>query len=352
MKKSLVDIRAELDAIDNQILELLNERAKRSLEAKQTKEGQTSLRRGREVEVVKQMVAANQGPFSDKAIRDIFEAIVYNGRGVQLELQIGYLGPIGTYSEQAALEMFGNQVNLKSKRSLAEVAQALQNGEIHVGVLPVENSSEGAVVATHKILRDITFPIIAEHTMHIQHALLSKGDRLADIKKVYGHPQALGQCREWLNTNVPNAERIACASNAEGLELAKDKTNAAIAGERNALRYDMNILETAINDDAENTTRFIAFGLDEVPASGDDKTSLMCAVHDKAGALHELLGVLHKYDVSMTRLVSQPDGKGSYAFFIDILGHKDDRDAAEALKELEDKTTILKIFGSYPRELQ
>lgn len=350
MTKSLDEIRQKIDAIDDQILKLLNERATHSLTVKKTAGGTGALRRGREVAIVSRMVAANTGPFSDGAVRDIFESIVYNGRGIQVTLQVGYLGPAGTYSEQAAREMFGELVALVPKRSLTEVVAALERGETHIAVVPIENSSEGAVTAAHTLLRKTSKPIIAEHTMHIRHALLSKAQSTTKVKKIYGHPQALGQCRVWLETHMPNAELIACASNAQGLELAETPDSAAIAGVRNAIRYDMNVLETAINDETDNATRFIALGNDAVEATGDDKTSLVCTVHDHPGALYELLGVLNARGVSMTRLESQPDSAGRYAFFIDFVGHRDTPAVATMLDELAQKATSLQVFGSYPQE--
>lgn len=349
--KSLDEIRVEIDRLDDEILRLLSMRAKQSLEVKKTPGGSGALRRGRETAIVRRIVEKNEGPFSDDAVRDIFESIVYNGRGLQLELSVAYLGPEGTYSEQAAHEMFGTAVHMLPKRSPKQALQSLEMGEVQIAVLPIENSTEGAVVGNHRLIRDVTVPIIAEHTLQIHHALLSKGTNLATIKKVYAHAQALGQCREWLEVNLPNAELVDCASNARGLELASTTDTAAIASERSAVQYDVNVLETIINDDPSNATRFIAFGHDLVPATGHDKTSLVCTVHDKAGALYELLGVLNSHGISMTRLESQSDKDGGYAFFIDFMGHKDDKYIAKALAELEKCTATLKLLGSYPAEL-
>ena len=348
--KSLDEVRKDIDAIDDEMLKLLSKRAELSLEVKKTAGGTAALRRGREQAIIQRMKEANPGPFSDEAIEDIYETIVYNGRGLQLKLTAAYLGPQGTYSEDAALEMFGKAIKLSPKRSLKEVLRSLETGEAHVAVLPIENSSEGAVVEAHKLMRETSLPIIAEHTLKIQHALLSKGDDLSQIKTVYAHPQALGQCREWLALNVPKAELVECSSNAKGIEFAKGQDTAAIASERNAVTYDMNILAKTINDEPNNSTRFIALGKDAVHATGKDKTSLVCTVHERAGALHDLLGVLNKNKISMTRLESQPDGEGGYAFFIDFIGHKDDAIVAEAIAELEKLAASLKVFGSYPRE--
>lgn len=348
--KSLDEVRKDIDAIDDEILQLLSKRAALSLEVKKTAGGTGALRRGREKVIIERMKDNNPGPFSDEAIEDIYEAIVYNGRGLQLELTIAYLGPQGTYSEDAAKEMFGAPIDLEPKRSLKEVVRSLESGDSHVAVLPIENSSEGAVVEAHKLVRETSLPIIAEHTLNIHHALLSKGEDLSAIKAVYAHPQALGQCREWLAANMPNAELVECSSNAKGIEFAKGQDAAAIASERNAVTYGMNVLAKTINDEPNNATRFIALGKDPVPATGKDKTSLVCTVHERAGALHDLLGVLNKHNISMTRLESQPDGEGGYAFFIDFLGHKDDKAVAEAIDELEKRAASLKVFGSYPRE--
>lgn len=350
MSDSIEDLRNEIDAIDGQLLQLLNQRATKSLEVKKTAGGKAVLRRGRETAIVRRMVADNQGPFSDEAIQNIFETIVYNGRGLQTTLRVAYLGPAGTYSEQALHAMFGEAVEPTPKRSLREAMQALGDNAADIAVLPVENSTEGAVAAAHKLLRESPWPIIAELTLNIKHALLSKGSEVAELTKIYGHPQALGQCRDWLATHVPDAELVECASNAQGLELAKTPDTAAIAGEHNAVRFELNILETSINDDTDNATRFVALARDPVPATGDDKTSVYCTVHDKPGALYELLGVLNAQSLSMTRLESQPDS-GGYGFFIDFVGHKDDATVGAALTELEAKTANCKLLGSYPREM-
>lgn len=342
-------LREEIDNIDNQILELLNQRAAKSLEVKQTNAGKAPMRRAREASIIQRMTAANRGPFSDAAIQRIFETIVYNGRGLQARLKIAYLGPAGTYSEQAATEMFGEEVDLVPKRSLTEAVRALEDAKVDVTVLPIENSTEGGVAGTHKILRQITLPIVAEHTIQIRHALLSKGNDLGKITKVYGHPQALGQCSDWLATHLPKAELIECSSNAQGLELARDAHAAAIAGEHNSGRFAMNVLESGINDEPDNATRFIALAYDATPMTSSDKTSIFCTVHDKPGALYELLRVLNDHGISMTRLESLPDDNG-YGFFIDFIGHKDNPEVAKALHEFEQKASSYKHLGSYPKD--
>ncbi len=347
--KSIDDLRKDIDVTDDAILALLSKRAEFSLQVKQTAGGTAPLRRGREATIINRMVGANQGPFSDDAIRNIFESIVYNGRNLQGELRVSYLGPEGTYSETAARTMFGQAAVLVPKRSLIDVIRGPEGEETAVAVLPIENSTEGGVTATHKLLLHTDLPIIAEYTLPIRHALLSKGEELAGIKTIYGHPQALGQCRDWLATHVPDAALVECASNTQGLELAKDASSAAIAGEHNSVKFDMNVLETSINDEPDNATRFVALSHDSVPMTGDDKTSIFCTVHEKSGALHDLLGVLSDHNISMTRLESQPHD-GGYGFFIDFVGHKDDEVIATALTELASKGTSLRLLGSYPRE--
>ena len=348
--KNLGKLRQEIDDIDDQLLGLLNARAEKSLQVKQLGAASAPIRRGREAEIVKRVVAANEGPFSDRAIQNIFEAVVYNGRNLQGELKVAYLGPAGTYSEQAAQAMFGEAATYVPQRSLREAVRSLVDGDTAVAVLPWENSTEGGVTASHKLLIESELPIIAEYTLSISHALLSKGEKLSDIQTVYGHPQALGQCRDWLATHAPQAKLVECASNAQGLERATGPRDAAVAGEPAAVRYDMNVLASHINDEDGNATRFIALAHDSVPSTGDDKTSVFCTVHDKPGALYELLGVLEARDISMTRLESQPHA-GDYGFFIDFVGHQDDEPVAAALAELTAQAAQLKVLGSYPKEL-
>jgi chorismate mutase/prephenate dehydratase len=348
--KDLDKLREEIDGIDDELLQLLNERAEKSLQVKQLGAAKSPIRRGREAEIVKRMVAANSGPFSDAAIRNIFESIVYNGRNLQGELKVAYLGPTGTYSEQAAREMFGEAAVYVPERSLREVERSLANGNVAVAVLPWENSTEGGVAASHKILIESSKHIIAEFTQEVQHALLGKGDDLKQVQTVYGHPQALAQCRDWLATHLPEARLVECASNAQGLERVTSAEDAAVASAANAPRFDMNVLATHINDEDGNATRFIALADDPVPPTGDDKTSVFCTVTEKPGALYELLGVLDAHDITMTRLESQPYGSG-YGFFIDFVGHREDTSAAAALQELTQKAAKLKVLGSYPKEV-
>jgi chorismate mutase/prephenate dehydratase len=347
----LSELRKDIDQIDDEILSLLNKRARKSLEVKKTTGGKAPLRRGREIDIVKRMVANNPGPFSDAAIQNIYEAIVYNGRGLQTTIRVAYLGPRGTYSERAATEMFGEAVELVPKRSLGEVIGALDSRVVDVAVFPLENSTEGGVSATHKILQTTDMPIIAEYSLSIQHALLSKQSSVTGVQTVYGHPQALGQCRDWLATHLPDARLTPCESNVAGIERAlADPDSAAIAGAHNSVRYGLQVLEQVVNDEPDNTTRFVALAHDAVQATGDDKTSVFCTVSEKTGALYDLLGVFNDYNISLTRLESQPYD-GGYGFFIDFLGHCDDEAIAQALMGLGVKTTRLKLLGSYPKEL-
>lgn len=348
--KDLDKLREEIDGIDDELLRLLNKRAEKSLQVKRLGAAKAPIRRGREAEIIKRIVVANEGPFSDAAIQNIFESIVYNGRNLQGELKVAYLGPAGTYSEQAARAMFGEAADYVPERSLREVERSLANGNVAVAVLPWENSTEGGVVASHKLLVESTKHIIAEYTQDVQHALLGKGDNVSQIKTVYGHPQALAQCRDWLATHLPEANLVECASNAQGLERVVSTEEAAVASAANASKHEMNVLATHINDEDGNSTRFIALADDPTPPTGDDKTSIFCTVTEKPGALYELLGVLDAHDITMTRLESQPYGTG-YGFFIDFVGHQDDETVAAALKELAQKATKLKVLGSYPKEL-
>lgn len=348
--KDLQKLRTEIDDIDDKLLKLLNERADKSLKVKQLNAAKTPIRRGREAEIIKRMAKQNAGPFSDEAIQNIFESIVYNGRNLQGELKVAYLGPEGTYSEQAARAMFGEAAHYVSERSLREVERSLASGNVAVAVLPWENSTEGGVAASHKILIQSAQHIIAEYTQTVQHALLGAAEDLSGVRTVYGHPQALAQCRDWLATHLPDAQLVECASNAQGLERVRSSQEAAVASAINAPKHDMNVLAAHINDEEGNATRFIALARDPVPVTGDDKTSIFCTVQEKPGALYELLGVLDAHDITMTRLESQPHDKG-YGFFIDFVGHRDDKPVAAALKELARLTTKLKVLGSYPKEL-
>lgn len=348
-------IRKEIDGLDSKILDLLNERARLALKIKKTSPGKTPIRPEREIDIVRRLSDNNKGPLTTDAVRSIFIQIIASFRDqLQLDrpISVGYLGPEGTYSQEAALKLFGNTIELHPEETITSVFRAVQAGTIQLAVVPIENSSEGAVRETHNLLLKTDVNIVSEISVPIEHCLLSKNNKLSAIKRVYAHPQALGQCRTWLATHLPNATHVPQKSNAAAAQMAANTTEgAAIAPKKAAEIYGLNILETTINDQPDNETRFIALGNLKTKPTGRDKTSVICVAKDKPGALYQILGVLAEQNISMTRLESQPYEQGQYAFYIDFAGHKENDAVKLALKKIDEMTKICKVLGAYPAEL-
>ncbi|HET7673062.1 MAG TPA: prephenate dehydratase [Candidatus Saccharimonadales bacterium] len=353
--QDIEDIRKKIDELDIKIMELLNKRAEQALKIKKTSAGQAPIRPERESDVVRKLVKANKGPVPDNALRQIFTQIIASFRDeMQLDkpVSVSYLGPAGTYSEEAAIKLFGNTIELRPEQTVLGVIRAVEGGSVNIAVLPIENSSEGPVIETHRLLQRTGTRIIAEVTLPVIHCLLSKSADLDEIKTVYAHPQALGQCRNWLATHLPKARQMPCASNSAAAELAAKKENtAAIAGKKAGQIYGLEVLQAGINDQPGNETRFIALGNLDTQPTGSDKTSVIIVLNDKPGALYEVLGILADAGISMTRLESRPYGKGQYAFYIDFAGHFKDAKIAEALDKVDKNTRVCHVLGSYPMEV-
>jgi chorismate mutase/prephenate dehydratase len=267
-------------------------------------------------------------------------------------LKVSYLGPAGTYSEEAARNRFGDPAQLVPCATLDEVVQAVEQDKADVAVVPVENSTEGAVNRTLDLLQQAPLSIIGELDMAIHHQLLTKAEKLTDITTVAAHPQALAQCREWLQKNLPNARHAPMESNAQAAQTAAgDSHMAAIAGKLAAKEYDLPVLAANIEDDHQNTTRFLMLSNMQAPASGSDKTSLVCSVSNKPGTLSKLITIISAAGVNMTKLVSRPSPTGmwDYVFYIDIDGHRDDEAISAVLQSLAEQALFVKILGSYPK---
>lgn len=350
------NIRKNIDEIDDQILGLLNKRAEWALKIKKTNLGKTPIRPERETAVVRDMVRKNTGPLPSNAIRQIYTQIIASFRDeMQLDkpVSVSYLGPAGSYSEAAAKKLFGDTIDLQPENSVSEAIKSVESGNVNLAVVAIENSSEGAVRETHKLLQGTNVNIVAEISLVIVHCLLSNSGSLSDIKTVYAHPQALGQCRTWLSAHLPNAKQVPCSSNSAAAKLAaKDNESAAIASKEAANIYGLNIIKNGINDQPGNETRFIALGKLETRPTGHDKTSIVISLIDKPGALNEILSILASAGISMTRLESQPLGKNQYAFYIDFVGHAQEKITAEVLDKLNETAKTCQVLGSYPMEVE
>lgn len=349
-------IRGDINKIDQEILRLLSERAKLALEVKNTSDGKSRIRPERENEIIQKLVEKNSGPLPKKAVRQIFAQIISSFRNeMQLDrpISVSYLGPEGTYSEQAAIDLFGQSTSLHPEASIADVFRSVEAGSTDLAVVPIENTTEGAVRETHNLLFGTSVKVCAEIEVPIIHSLVAGTDNIEKISSVYAHPQALAQCSNWLKEHLPKAEQVAVESNAKAAMLAKENENsAAIASDKAAKIYDLNVLEKGVNDQPGNMTRFIALGKIDTKPTGRDKTSLICILNDKPGALYEILGFFAKENLSMTRLESQPYKPGQYAFHIDFIGHIKDARVCGVIKKIEENTKICRILGSYPKEIE
>lgn len=356
-QKALAQIRQKIDDIDSTIQSLLNERTAMAQEVARVKiengEQADFYRPDREAMVLRKVMERNQGPLSAQEMARLFREIMSACLAAEKPLEVAYLGPEGSFTQAAAQKHFGGSVELHSMSTIADVFHAVETGNACYGVVPVENSSEGMV--SHTLDRFIGSPlkINGEVTLRIHHYLLSKEVNLKDVHTVYAHPQALAQCRQWLTEELPEAELVPLNSNAEAAKkvAADSDGSAAIAANRAAEIYGLSVLVKNIEDEVDNTTRFLVIGGQDVGPSGVDKTALLVATKNKPGALQTLLTPLADSGISMTRIESRPSRKGiwEYVFFIDIEGHINEQPVADALGRLEQESSMFRILGSYPK---
>ncbi|MDD4927863.1 MAG: prephenate dehydratase [Gallionella sp.] len=351
MSEKLKQCRQMIDSLDDELLKLVNQRAALAQQIGHLKEGGVVLRPEREAQVLRRLQEANPGPLSNEAIAALFTEVMSQCRALEAPLAVAYLGPEGTFTEAAALKRFGSAVQALSCATIDEVFRAVEGGAVQYGVVPVENSTEGAVGRTLDLLLQSTLQVCGEVMLPIHQCLLSAQCEMATIHTVYSHPQSLGQCQGWLNVNLPDALRIPASSNAEAARLAsKHAGSAAIAGSQAAGHFGLNLCVENVEDDPRNTTRFLVLGKQQVAPSGQDKTSLVLSAANRPGAVHDLLTSLAKHNVSMTKFESRPSRSGlwEYVFFVDIEGHQADETVAQALAELRHSAAFMKILGSYP----
>lgn len=356
--KGLEQIRAKIDELDEKIQELINERASCAQEIariKQSSGEETAYYRPeREAKILHAVQARNKGPLGKEEMARLFREIMSACLALEQRLCIAYLGPEGTFTELAALKHFGHSIETRPMSAIDEVFREVEAGACPYGVVPVENSTEGVVRHTLDMFIQSPLKICGEVLLRIHLNLLSKSKSLHSIKEVVAHQQALAQCREWLDENLPHAPRIAVSSNAEAARIARTSKKAgvaAVSSQRSAELYKLNVLASNIEDEPDNTTRFLIIGRQSVPPSGQDKTSLMVSAKNKPGALYQLLAPLANHELSMTRIESRPSRRGTweYVFFIDIEGHCEDVPVQRALRALEKEAAVLKLLGSYPR---
>jgi chorismate mutase/prephenate dehydratase len=351
MSEELKKFREKIDRIDDELLKLFNQRAGLAQQIGHAKGNGAVLRPEREAQVLQRMVQSNSGPLSNQSVTQLFTEIMSQCRALEAPLRVAYLGPHGTFSEAAVLQRFGQATEGLPADSIDGVFSAVESGAANYGLVPVENSTEGAIGRTLDLLLSSNLNICGEVLLQVHQCLLSNENDLSMVRKIYSHPQSFGQCMGWLNAHLPHAERITASSNADAARMAAEESfAAAIAGERAAEHFKLKVLESNIEDDARNTTRFLVIGKQDVAPSGRDKTSLAMSTKNRPGAMHDLLTPLANNGVSMTKLESRPSRTGlwEYVFYVDIEGHQSDAKVAAALEQLKQIAAFVKVLGSYP----
>jgi chorismate mutase/prephenate dehydratase len=349
----LKDLRKKIDDIDKNILGLLNKRAEIAVEIGKTKQSK-HLRihsPAREREVLTRLRENNPGPFPNEAVRLIYEEILSASLALQQPLQVAYLGPSATFTHLAASRQFGSSTEYLPESTIREVFESVTRGKAQYGVVPIENSTEGVVNYTLDMFIDSDLKIAFEIMLPITHNLLSKSGKKSEMKKIYSHPQARAQCRNWLDRNypgIPIVEELSTAAAAK--RVSRDATSAAVASELAASVYKLKFIEKGIEDNKTNYTRFLVIARESPGKTGNDKTSIMCSVKDKPGALYLLLRPFARHKINLTKIESRPSRRKAweYLFFVDMEGHLEDKGVKKAIKDLKKECLFLKVLGSYP----
>jgi chorismate mutase / prephenate dehydratase len=354
-KPDLALVRSEIDGIDQQIQQLIAERARWALQVGKAKGKLAAAvdyyRPEREAQILRRVVDRNDGPLSDDVLVRLFREVMSACLAQQEPLKIGYLGPEGTFSQQAVYKHFGHSAHALPLASIEEVFQEVASGSADFGVVPVENSGQGTIQVTLDMFLTSPLRICGEVELRVHQYLLSRSGRIEDIERIFGHPQSLAQTAGWLRTHLRHIEKVPVSSNAEGARRARGAEDAAaIAGESAALVYGLKVVAGPIEDRSDNTTRFLVIGRQAFPPSGNDRTSLLVFVRDRPGALYGVLEPLARRGISMNRIESRPEHghKWQYAFFIDVTGHCEESPLKDALDEIAKQGDELRVLGSYP----
>jgi chorismate mutase / prephenate dehydratase len=352
----LNELRDKIDKIDQQILDLINQRASCAMNVAKTKialgEQGTFYRPDRESLVLRRIKELNPGPLPDQTAVRFFRELMSSCLALEKPLDVAYLGPEGTFTQQAVLKHFGNAVKAIPEATINDIFTTVENGGCQFGVVPVENSTEGVISYTFDRFLISPLHICGEVEIQIHQNLMGTADNKAQITQVFSHQQSLAQCRQWLDKNFPQVTLTAVSSNAEAARLASVTPNsAAIAGRPAAELYNLTIFEKNIEDESNNTTRFIIIGKQTSTTTGSDKTSLVVSTGNQPGALHKILEPFAKLGIGLLHIESRPSRQGlwEYVFFIDIEGHNEDEQVAKALEMLRENVSMYKLLGSYPR---
>jgi chorismate mutase/prephenate dehydratase len=354
----LDDIRKEIDGLDEKIQELISERARLAFRVRESKDAHKGavdyFRPEREAQVLRAVLERNQGPLSDSEMLRLFREIMSACLAQQEPLKVAYLGPEGTFTQQAVNRHFGHSVNALSLPSIDDVFEQVQAGDADFGVVPVENSTQGIVSHTLDMFLLSDLKVCGEIELRVHQNLLTLANTVEQIERVYSHEQSLSQCKSWLRTHLPGVELISVGSNSEAARRVRNAPEAAaIAGRPAAQIYGLPVLFSDIEDHPDNTTRFLVIGRQIFAPSGEDKTTLLLSGHEGPGLLYGLLKPFQEHGVNMTRIESRPSrlGKWAYVFFVDLEGHADDENVKAALEDLEKVSKLSRVLGSYPRAI-
>jgi chorismate mutase/prephenate dehydratase len=351
MDDALKSLRARIDGIDDAILKLVSERAGIAQQVGRAKKGEKIYRPEREAQIVRRLREANPGPLSGDVIEQLIREVMSACRALEETTRIAYLGPAGTFSQQAVNKHFGHEVEALAEADIDACFHAVETGRADFAVVPVENSTEGSISRTLDLVVSSPLKICGEVMLPIHQMLMRQQASLDGIARVYGHAQSLAQCQHWLNRHLPNAERVSVVSNSEGARRAAAEPDAATLGSETAAElYGLAVAQARIEDEASNTTRFLVLGKTDAAASGRDKTSIVVGVRNQPGAVVKLLQPLADAGISMSKLESRParSANWEYLFFIVCDGHRQDATLAAALTEIEARAAFLKVLGSYP----
>lgn len=347
-------LRKEIDKIDDEMLELLNKRSRIVLEVGNIKRaGKVKFYRpDRELQILGRLTVQNKGPFPNDALKSIYREILSASLSLEEPLKVTCLGPLATFTHLAALRHFGSSAAFVPVDSIKKVFENVETGKAEYGVVPIENSNEGVVSYTLDMFTDSDLKVVAEIILEVAHNLLSRQTNKLKIKRIYSHPQALAQCRGWLESNMPGIITKECTSTAKAAELAaRENGAAAIASEVAARMYDLSILERNIEDNRHNVTRFLVISKEFPPKTGNDKTSIMFSIKDRPGSLYGILLPFKRAKINLTKIESRPSKRKAweYIFFVDMEGHVEDRKVMKAIEQLKEGCLYLKILGSYPQ---
>jgi chorismate mutase / prephenate dehydratase len=355
MPKDLSEYRQDIDRIDDEILRLLNERSRSVVEIgklKKEKDAEANLHtQGREAAIIERLMKHNTGPFPTDAIRAVYREIMSASLSLEGPQKVAYLGPRATFTHMACMQKFGSSAQYVPVHSIKEVFSEVERGRANFGVVPIENTTEGVVNHTLDMFIDSNLLIYGEVLQEVSHHLLSKSGLVEEVKKIYSHPHAIAQCRNWLETNLPHVSVAEVASTARAAELCMDEpSSAAIASELAGQLYGLKVIKARIEDNLNNFTRFLVLSQKPPERTGKDKTSLMLSVKDKVGALYDLLRPFASHGISMTKIESRPSRRKAweYIFFVDVEGHMEEERVNKAVEEIKGRCLFMKILGSYP----